>query len=102
VCVCGYYASGTSLEMSGDESSTVMTLKGDPTKILEPHNFDKLFNLFFLQNYYSAVQPLGPHSLLSSGYLIFGSAGLSTYLHSNICLHGIVSRYSCLTVHTTL
>jgi len=71
--------------MSEHGSSTVVTQKGDPTKILEPNNFDKLFNLFFLQNHYSAAQPLGPHSLLST-----------------ICLHGAVSRNSCLTVHTTL
>jgi len=73
--VWGYYKSGTGLEMSGHGSSTVMTLKGDPTKTHEPNNFDKLFNLFFLQNYYSTIQLLGPHSLLSNGYLTFGSAG---------------------------
>ena len=65
----GYYVSGTRLEMSGCGSSTVMTLKGDPTKIIEPNNFARLFNLFFLQNHYPAVQPLGQHRLLSSGYL---------------------------------
>ena len=89
----GYHASGTSLEMSGCGSSTVMILKGDPTKILEPNNFDKVFNLFFLQNYYSAVQPLGQHSLLSSRYLTFVSAGLSTYLYSTICFHGTASMF---------
>lgn len=71
----GYYESGTGLEMSGHGSSTLMTLKGDHTKTHKPNSFDKLFNLFFLQNHYFTVQPLGPHSLLSSGYLTFGSAG---------------------------
>ena len=65
----GYYASGTGLQMSGCGSSTVMTLKGDPTEILEPNNFANLFNLKFLQNHYSAVQIVGERSLLSSGYL---------------------------------
>jgi len=91
--VWGYYASGTGLEMSGCGSSTVMTLKGDPTEILEPNNFANLFNLKFLQNYYSAVQPLGQHSLFSSAYLTYVYAGLSTYLHSNLCFHIMLSMY---------
>jgi len=48
--VWGYNGSGTRLEMSGYGSITVVRLKGDLTKILEPYNFSKLFKLFFLQN----------------------------------------------------
>jgi len=62
-----------------------MTLKWDPTEIIEQNNIENIFNLIFLQNRYSELQRVGQHSLLSSGYLTFIYAGLSTYLLSSIC-----------------
>jgi len=74
ICV-GFYGSGTELEMSGEGKLTVKNLKGGLTKTAEQYNFNWLFKLKFVQNHYFALLLQGQQCRLSSGYLIFGSAG---------------------------
>ena len=74
ICV-GYYGSGTGLEKSGEGNLTVKNMKGGLTKTPEQYKFNWLFKLMFLQNHYFALLLQGHQRGLSSGYLIFGSAG---------------------------